>query len=117
MNPGEEPEELASLEAPDDEGEWCWPKRNRIMRWRKREDQRPTFHHLAEDDGEEQALGSLNRVAQRNAGGAQWTWKEAAVVFGSGAAENVMPKRMFPDISTEETERSKCSRASSWSFV
>ena len=41
---GEKPEELASLEAPDNEGEWCWPKRNRITRWRKREreDQRPT---------------------------------------------------------------------------
>ena len=30
------PEELASLEAPDGEGEWCWSKRNRITRWRKR---------------------------------------------------------------------------------
>ena len=29
---GEKPEELASLEVPDDEGEWCWPKRNRITR-------------------------------------------------------------------------------------
>ena len=29
---GEEAEELASLEAPDDEGVWCWPKRNRITR-------------------------------------------------------------------------------------
>ena len=31
---GEKRGELASLEAPDDEGEWCWPKRNRINRWR-----------------------------------------------------------------------------------
>ena len=29
---GEKPEELAGLEAPDDEGEWFWPKRNRITR-------------------------------------------------------------------------------------
>ena len=44
----EKPEDLASLETPDDEGEWCWPKQNRISRWGKREDQRPTFHNLAE---------------------------------------------------------------------
>ena len=56
---GKQPEELASLEAPDDGGEWCSPKRNRITRWRKREDQRPTFHYLAEDD-EEQVSGGLN---------------------------------------------------------
>ena len=30
---GRKPAELASLEAPDDEGEWCWPKRNRITGW------------------------------------------------------------------------------------
>ena len=38
---GEKAEELASLEAPDDEVEWCWPRRNRI-------------HYFSEDDGEEQ---------------------------------------------------------------
>ena len=65
------------------------PKLNRITRWNKREDQRPTFHNLAEDDGEEQASRSLNHLVQRNAG-AQWT--EATVVVDSGAAENVMPK-------------------------
>ena len=27
---GEKEEELTSLETPDDEGEWCWPRRNRI---------------------------------------------------------------------------------------
>ena len=32
-------------------------------------------------------------------------WKKVAVV-DSGAAENVMPRSMFPEISTEETERS-----------
>ena len=30
---GAKAEELASLEAPDDEGEWCWPRRNRITRF------------------------------------------------------------------------------------
>ena len=40
---GEKPEELASLEAPDDGGERCWPKRNRITRWGKQLDQRLTF--------------------------------------------------------------------------
>ena len=29
---GENAEGLAYLEAPDDEGEWCWPRRNRITR-------------------------------------------------------------------------------------
>ena len=33
-------------------------------------------------------------------------WKKVTVV-GSGAAENVMPRSMFPEMSTEETERSK----------
>ena len=46
-------------------------------------------------------------LVQRNAGGAQWTWKKVTIVFRSGAAENVVPKSMFPNISTEETERSK----------
>ena len=99
---------LASLEAPDDEGDWCRSKRNRITRWGKREDQRPTFHYLAEDDKEEKASGGLNHLARRNAGGgAQWTWKKITDVVDAGAAENVMPRSMFPDISTEETERSK----------
>ena len=101
---GEKPQEFASSEAPDDEGEWCWPKRNRTG---KREDHRPTFHYLAEDDGDEQASGSLlNHLVQRNAG-AQQTWKKVTVVVDYGAAENVMPKGMFPEISMEETERSK----------
>ena len=56
---GEKPEELASLEAPDDEGEWCWPRRNRITRWDKRMDPWPSCHHLAENDEEEQASGGL----------------------------------------------------------
>ena len=30
---GEKSDELASLEAPDDEGGRCWPKRSRVTRW------------------------------------------------------------------------------------
>ena len=40
---GENEEELVSLEALGDEGERCWPKKNRITRWRKRLDPRPAF--------------------------------------------------------------------------
>ena len=83
-------EELANLETPDDDGEWCRPRRNRITGWSRRVDPRPAFRCLAED-----------------AGGAQWMWEEVTVVADSGAAENVMPMSMFPEISTEETERSK----------
>ena len=85
---GEKAEELASLEALDDEGEWCWPRRNRITRWGKRMDPRPAFHHLAEDDEDEQASGGLNNWVQRNAGGTQKTWgRKSPVVVDSGAAE------------------------------
>ena len=94
---GEKAEELASLETPDDEGEWCWPRRNRITRWGRRVDPRPAFHHLAEDDEGEQASGGLNHLASRNAEGAQWTWKKVTVVVDWGAAENVMPRSMFSE--------------------
>ena len=70
-------------------------------------DPRPAFHFLAEDDEEEQASGELNHLVSRSAAGAQWTWKKITVVVDSGAAENAMPRSMFPEISTEETERSK----------
>ena len=30
---GEKAKDITSLEAPDDEGEWCWPTRNKITRW------------------------------------------------------------------------------------
>ena len=30
---GENAKELASLETPDAEGEWCWPKRSKVTRW------------------------------------------------------------------------------------
>ena len=66
-------------------------------------DSRPAFHCLTEDDEGEQA----SHLVTRNAGGAQWTWKKVTVVVVLGAAENVMPRSMFPEISTEETERSK----------
>ena len=45
--------------------------------------------------------------SHENAGGAQWTRKKVTVVVDSGAAENGMPWNMFPDISTEETQRCK----------
>ena len=70
------------------------------------------LHYLAEDDEEEQASGGLNHVVQRNAGGAQWTWKKVTVVVDSGAVENVMPQNMFTEIATEETERSNNGKGS-----
>ena len=73
---GDKAEEPASLEARDDEGEWCWPRRNRITRWIMRMDPRPAFHYLAEDDEEEQVSGGLGHLVLRNAGGGQWTWKK-----------------------------------------
>ena len=80
---GENAGELASLETPDEEGEWCWPKESRVTRWRRRLDPQPEFHHLAEDDEGEQASGGLNHLAPRNAGGAQWTWNKVTVVGDS----------------------------------
>ena len=55
-------EELAIWETPDDEREWCWPRRNRITRWRRRMGPRPAVHQLAEDDEDEQASGGLNHL-------------------------------------------------------
>ena len=88
-------EELGSLETPDEEGEWCWTKKSRVTRWGRR---MITFHYFAEDDEGEQAPGGLNHLVSRNAGGAQWTWKKDTVVVDSGAAENVMPSCMFPEM-------------------
>ena len=51
--------------------------------------------------------GGLNHLVPRNAGGAQWTRKKDIVVVDSRAAENVMPRSMFTDMDTDETERSK----------
>ena len=50
-------EELASLDAPDDEGEWRWPKRNRVA---KRVGPVPTFQYLDKDDEEKQTPGGLS---------------------------------------------------------
>ena len=103
---GEGSAELASMEPPDDEGGWCWPKRNRVTRWRKRSDPRPTFHYLTEDDGEEQAPAGLNHLVQPNAEEAQSMWKKVTVVVNSGAAENMMPRSLFAKIGIRATERS-----------
>ena len=71
--PGRETaEELASLEAPDDEGEWSWP---RIARWRKRMDPRPAFHCFAEDDENEQVFGESSGHTKR--------WRSSVDVEGS----------------------------------
>ena len=67
---------------------------------------KPPFRCLAEDDERKQVSGNEPFGPTKNAEGAQWTWKKVTVVV-SGAAENVMPRRMFSEISTEETERSK----------
>ena len=56
---------------------------------------------------DEEASGGLNHLVSPSAGGAQWTWKNVTVVVDSGAAENVMPRSMFLEITAEETERSK----------
>ena len=50
---------------------------------------------------------TTNHLVQRNARGAHWTWKTVTIVVDSGAAENVMPKSIFTEISREDTERSK----------
>ena len=70
-------------------------------------DCRPAFHHLAEDDEDEQASGGLNHLASRSAGGALWMWTKVTVVVDLGAAENVLPRSVFPDISTEESKNGK----------
>ena len=33
---------------------------------------------------------------ERSVAGTRWTWKKVMVVVDSGAAENVMPRSMFP---------------------
>ena len=101
----EKSDELASLDTYDDEGEWCWPKKSRNTRRRERTDSRPAFHYLAEDD--EQTPGGLNHLVSRDAEGTQWTWKKVTVAVDSGAAENVMPRSMFPEIGIRQTDRSK----------
>ena len=55
---------------------------------------------LAEDDEGEQASGGLNHYISGRG-------RRSPRVVDSGAAENVMPRSTFPEIPTEETERSK----------
>ena len=64
-------------------------------------------HYLAEDDEGQQASEGLNHLVSPIAGGTRWTWKKVTVVVDSGAAENVMPRSMFPEIGITQTERSK----------
>ena len=62
---------------------------------------------MAEDDDDTYKAESLNYVAaRRDSGRPQWAWRKVTVAVDSGAAENVMPRSMFPEISIEETERS-----------
>ena len=68
-------------------------------------DPRPAVHHLAEEDEDEQVSRGLTHLVPSNAAGARWTWKKVTVVVDSGAAQNVMPRGVFPEISTEGTER------------
>ena len=75
------------------------PKRNRSTRWRKREELRPTFHNLAEDDEEEQASAGLNLF------GPTKRRMSSVDVHGSGSERNA--EEQVCRISTEETERSK----------
>ena len=86
--------------APMAKEEWCWPRR--ITRWRERVDPRPEFHNRAEDD--ERVSGGLNHLLPRHAGGPQWTWQKVTVVVNSGAAEDVMPRSVFPEIGIRQTE-------------
>ena len=76
---GENAEELASLETHDEVGEWCWPKKGRVTRWRRRIDSRPAVDNLAEEDEDEQVSRGLNHLASRSAAGTQWTWKKVTV--------------------------------------
>ena len=57
-----------------------------------------------QDDEGEQVSRGLHHLVPRNAGGAQWTWEKVTVVADSGAAENVMPRSMFPRWGSEVQE-------------
>ena len=107
---GENAEELASVETHDEEGEWCWLEKGRVTRWRSRIDSRRAVHCLAEEDEDELVSRGLNPLVSRNAAGTKCTWKKVTVVVDSGAAENVKPRSMFPEMEIRQTERSKGSR-------
>ena len=91
---GENAEELASLETPDEEGEWRAESTGAEGEFTSR----PALHHLTEDDEGERVSGGLNHLVPRHAGGAQCTWKKVTVVVDSGAAKNVMLRSMFSEI-------------------
>ena len=59
------------------------------------------------DDEGEWCRPTGNRITRWSRKADQWTWKKVTVVVDLGVAEKVMPRSMFPEISTEETERSK----------
>ena len=101
---GENAEEFASLETPDEEGEWCWPKKCRVTRWGWKIDSRLAVHCLAEEDEDEQVSRGLNHLVSRSAAGTLWPWKKVTVVVDSGEAENMMPRSMFPEIGIRQTE-------------
>ena len=59
----------------------------------------PAFHHLAEDDEDEQASGGLNKLVSRSAGCAQWTWEKVTDALGGGRerdAEEHVPGKFPP---------------------
>ena len=68
---------------------------------RKRVDPRSAFHYLAEDDEDEQALEDLSGCGRK-----------VTVVVDSRAAENVMPRSMFPEIFTEEKRGARVEKGS-----
>ena len=98
----EKPEKLASVEHLMREN--GGPKRNRIRVGKARGSRanlsQPCRRRRAGVSGAE-PFGATKR--SRSPG----VWKTITVVVDLGAAENVMPKSMFPEISAEETERSK----------
>ena len=63
-------------------------------------DPRPAFHYLAEDDEDEQVSGGLNHLASRNAAGSVDVEEKVTVVVDWEAAEKVMPRSMFPDVTS-----------------
>ena len=67
----------------------------------------PTFHYVAEDEEEKQALGGLKHLVQRTVGGAEWTWKKVTVVVDSGVAEKSMPWSLIPESGLRATETAK----------
>ena len=102
---GENAEELASLETHDEEGEWCWPEKGRVIRWGRRIDS-----YLAEEDEDEQVsrtepLGPTKRwrssvdVEEGHRGGRLRSTREC------DAEEHVSRKRHQTNIVVQERKR------------